>query len=311
MNDKKCLVLGGAGFIGSHVVDVLVNDGNEVTVFDRPNVSMNNLHQCIKDITIIHGDLNNPIDIESAVRETEVVYHFAATTLPSSSNQNPIYDVESNLISAIRLIEIALKNNVKKIIFASSGGTVYGLPKHLPITEEHPTEPICSYGITKLCIEKYLSLFYYLHGLPYTVLRIANPYGSRQSLENMQGVIPIFLNSLKNGSLIEIWGDGAVSRDYLHISDLVSATLKAGKSEVSNTVLNIGSGNAYSLIDILLIMERVTSIKPKIKYLPARKLDVPINYLDIRKAERMLNWRPNISLEDGIKKTWDWINSCQ
>lgn len=309
MNEIKCLVLGGAGFIGSHVVDALVRDGNNVTVFDRPNVSLENLSNSIGDIHLIQGDLCNPVDLEEAIHGNDVVYHFIATTLPGPSNQNPLYDVESNLVASLGLMENAVKAGVKKIVFASSGGTVYGIPQSLPITEEHPTEPICSYGITKLAIEKYLALFNHLHDLPYIVLRFGNPYGERQNTKSIQGVIPVFLGKMKNNDIIDIWGDGTVARDYFHISDLVTAVLKAGNLTRSHDILNIAGGNAYSLLDIAAVMEKVTGIKPQLRFLPGRKLDVPVNYLDIGKARRVLNWQPTVSLEDGIQKTWEWINT--
>jgi len=305
----KCLVIGGAGFIGSHVVDALVRDGNEVTVFDRPNISHENLIKSMDAIRILQGDLCNPVDIEEALRGQEVIYHFAATTLPESSNQNPIYDVESNLVAALGLMENALKTGVKKIIFASSGGTVYGIPQSLPISEQHATDPICSYGITKLAIEKYLALFNHLHNLPYVVLRFGNPYGERQRTDSAQGVIPVFLGKLKNNAVIDIWGDGTVARDYFHISDLVNAVLKAGTSHLKHGVFNIGGGAAYSLLEILSVIEKVTGIIPQLRYLPGRKLDVPVNFLDISGAKKVLDWKPTVSLDEGIKKTWEWINT--
>lgn len=306
MNGKKCLVLGGAGFIGSHVVDALVRNHNEVTVFDRPNISLENLNDSIDAIRILQGDLCNPFDIEEAVRGKEIIYHFAATTLPESSNQNPLYDVETNLVAALGLMENAIKANIQKIIFASSGGTVYGIPRTLPIAEDHSTDPICSYGITKLAIEKYLALFNHLNDLPYIILRFGNPYGDRQHKKSIQGVIPVFLNKLKKNDAIEIWGDGTVARDYFYISDLVDAVLKAGSSTLSNEIINISGGKPYSLMDILSIMDKITGIKPRVRFLPARKLDVPVNYLDITKANKILNWRPSVTLENGIMATWEW-----
>jgi len=305
----KCLVIGGAGFIGSHVVDALLQEGYEVTVFDRPNVNLANLTKSITSIRLLHGDLSNPKDVESAVEGMDTIFHFAATTLPASSNQNPIYDVETNLIATLGLIKQAVKQKIQKFIFASSGGTVYGIPRFLPITEEHPTDPICSYGITKLAIEKYLALHGHLNQLPFIILRFGNPYGERQRLDGQQGAIPVFIGKLKKDEPIEIWGDGSVARDYFHISDLVSAVLKAMHSDINRGVLNIASGKALSLLNIIDIMEKTVGIKPRLQFLPGRKLDVPINYLDIEKARKVLEWEPHVDIEEGIKKTWEWITT--
>lgn len=309
MTTWQCVVFGGAGFIGSHVVDALVQEGHDVTVFDRPNIALDNLNDSIEAINIIQGDLCNPRDVESAVKGKDIIFHFAATTLPASSNLNPVYDIETNLISTLSLIENALKYNVKKFIFASSGGTVYGIPQSLPISENHPTKPICAYGITKLTIEKYLHLFSHLHQLSYVVLRFGNPYGERQRLDRAQGAIPVFLEKLRKNGVIEIWGDGLVARDYFYISDLVSAVMKATISDLSGEVFNVGGGKPYTLLDILAIIEEETGIQPRLRLLPGRKFDVPVNYLDITKARRMLDWDPVVSLEEGIRRTWHWLNT--
>ena len=309
MSSKKCLVLGGAGFIGSHVVDALLQEGYEVTVFDRPNVNIDNLTKSITSIRLLHGDISNPKDVEYAVEGMDTIFHFAATTLPASSNQNPVYDIETNLIATIELIKTALKYRIKKFIFSSSGGTVYGIPRFLPITEEHPTDPICSYGITKLAIEKYLALYGHLSQLPFIILRFGNPYGERQRLDGQQGAIPVFLGKLKKNEVIEVWGDGSVARDYFHISDLVSAVLKAAASNLNRGTFNIAGGKALTLLDIIAVMEKMTGLRPRVQFLPCRKLDVPVNYLNIDKARKLLGWEPLVGIEEGIKKTWNWINT--
>jgi UDP-glucose 4-epimerase len=301
-------VLGGAGFIGSHVVDALIQEGYDVTVFDRPNIGLQNLNNSIGSVRFVQGDLCNPMDVEEVVKEKDIIFHFAGSTLPATSNQNPVYDVETNLVATIHLIETAVKYRVKKIIFASSGGTVYGIPKSLPIPETHPTDPICSYGITKLANEKYLSLFGHLHQLRYVVLRFGNPYGERQRLDNAQGVIPVFLGKLKKNQTIDIWGDGSVARDYFHISDLVSAVIKVTESKISGEIFNIAGGKVYTLLEILTVIEKVTGIKPRMRFLNKRRFDVPTNYLDITKARRLLDWKPIVSIEEGIQRTWHWVN---
>jgi len=175
----RCLVLGGAGFMGSHIVDALVARNHRVRIFDLPNISTHNLHQSMDSVEILGGDFNNVNDISQALEDIDVVVHLVSTTLPGPSNENPVYDVESNVIGTLNLLKQAVEKRVKKIIFSSSGGTVYGIPRFVPIPETHETNPVCSYGITKLTIEKHLALFHHLHNLDYTVLRLANPYGER------------------------------------------------------------------------------------------------------------------------------------
>ena len=307
----KCLVLGGAGFIGSHVVDALVEGGHEVRVFDRPNISTENLTSHLQDIQIVHGDFFNASDIASALDGMEIVIHLISTTLPGPSNENPIYDVESNVLSTLQLLDASVKGEVKKIIFASSGGTVYGMPERVPIPETHSTNPICSYGITKLMIEKYIQLYHHLYGLNYTILRLANPYGERQRLDNVQGLIAVLLGRLAKKRPVTIWGDGTVSRDYFYISDLVESFMMAIENISMKGIFNIASGKAISITEIIHTIERITGERFLVEQAPPRKLDVPINCLDISLSKKVLNWTPKVGLEDGIDRTWRWLKALE
>ena len=215
-----CLVLGGAGFIGSNIVAALVEKGHQVRIFDLPNISLHNLIECMNSIEFIAGDFNNSNDISAALKGIDVVVHLVCSTVPGPSNENPIYDAKTNILGTLNFLETALQESVKKVIFASSGGTVYGIPETLPISETHPTNPICSYGITKLAIEKYLGLFNHLYNLNYNVLRLGNVYGKGQRTDSVQGAVGVFLGKALSNEVIKIWGDGSVVRDYLFISDL-------------------------------------------------------------------------------------------
>jgi UDP-glucose 4-epimerase len=302
------LVMGGAGFIGSHIIDALVSKGHSVKIFDLPNIGKHNLLQCLDSVEIIEGDFSNIHELSHALTGVDVVIHLICTTVPGSSNENPVYDVDTNVIGTLNLLDEALRKGVKKIIFASSGGTVYGIPKHLPIPETHPTDPICSYGISKLTIEKYLALYQRLYGLDYTVLRLGNPYGERQRISGIQGAIAVFLGNLLFDRPVTIWGDGSVSRDYFHISDLVSAVMCVIEKSHSSKIFNIAGGDAYSLNEILVLMHEVTGKKPEIRYTPVRALDVPMSCLDISLAQRELGWKPLVSLKEGIAKSWEWLH---
>jgi UDP-glucose 4-epimerase len=307
----NCLVLGGAGFIGSHIVDALTARGHAVRVFDLPNISLENIKSHIGKIQIIHGDFNNISDISLALDDMDVVFHLASSTLPGPSNENPVYDVESNLVGTLNLLQKSVEKNIKKIIFPSSGGTIYGVPERLPISETHATNPICSYGITKLMIEKYILLFHHLYGINYTILRLGNPFGERQKIENVQGAVAVFLGKLSRKEPITIWGDGSVARDFFYISDLVESFVLAAENESLCGIFNIASGQAISVSQLVGTIEKLTGCEFIINYSAARKLDVPVNCLDIEKAENVLGWRPKVSLADGIMRMWRWLAAMQ
>lgn len=298
---RRCLVLGGCGFIGSHIVDALVAGGNEVAVFDKENVDSANIRHHGEKVSLILGDFTNASDLEHALIGVDALFHFVGTTMPKTSTENPVYDAESNIVATIRLLEAARAAGVRKVVFASSGGTVYGIPERLPISEEHPTRPVCAYGVSKLAVEKYLHLYHYLHGLDYTVLRIANAYGERQRLHGAQGLIPAFVQKIMGGEPIEIFGDGSVVRDYVHSEDIARACLLAlSESGDAPRVINIGSGVGTSILDMVEIFRKASGREVVVKHLPSRRIDVPANILDCSLAKKVLGWSPRVSLEQGV-----------
>jgi UDP-glucose 4-epimerase len=311
-NPKRCLVLGGRGFIGSHLVDALLGQGYVVRCFDRPNIqSLSALCLESSNFELYEGDISCESDVEIALKDCEICYHLVSTTLPKSSNADPIFDVESNVLGTIRLLNHAVKLGLKKIIFVSSGGTVYGIPTQFPISESHATEPICSYGITKLTIEKYLQLFNHLYGLDYAVLRLANPFGERQRTHASQGAIAVFLNKVLHNERIEIWGDGSIVRDYIHIADVVDALLLALPPSNAEHVFNIGAGQGHSLNEAIDLIEKVTGKKSIRTYLPSRVFDVSRSVLCIARANKSLGWSPKINFEEGLLRFSTWIQHSQ
>lgn len=305
----KALVIGGNGFIGTHLVSALQKEGVEVRVFDR---FPSKYAEPKSTVEYIIGDLGNHGALNEIVNGVDWVFHLAYTTLPKTSNDDPIYDVRSNLIDTIQLLQECNKAAVSKVVFVSSGGTVYGVPQQIPIREDHPTEPYCSYGITKLAIEKYLHLFYHLNKLDYVVLRVSNPYGEGQNPHGKQGAMGVFLGRVAQGESINIWGDGEVVRDYIYIEDVVSALIASAKYKAKDDqprVFNIGSGKGYSLNELVAEIRSVVDREVKVEYTPARALDVPANVLDISLAVKQLQWRPMVELKDGIKRSWGWIKS--
>jgi UDP-glucose 4-epimerase len=302
----KCVVIGGGGFIGSHLCEALLANGHEVRVFDRPEARF--LVEVERaGASIYAGNFLNQVDIWNVLPNSDVVYHLVSATVPQTSNDNPILDVEANILGTLRLLDAAREAQVKNIVFASSGGTVYGIPKEIPIKEIHPTDPTSSYGITKLMIEKYLYLYSTLYGLNYCVLRIANAYGERQPVTGTQGVIGAFLNKALHNSEITVWGDGSIMRDYIYIDDIVSALIKAGTYNGEPRIFNIGAGKGHSVNDIINILEQVIR-RPLIKnYMPGRVFDIPVNVLDISRAIKYLHWQPTIGIMEGISRTFEWM----
>lgn len=304
----KCLVLGGGGFIGSHLSKALLEQGHAIRIFERPNLKPAGILPGGKDLEWLEGDFLNERDIGQAVAGCEVIFHLISTTISNSSNKNPVYDVESNLVSTLHLLEAARNAGVRQVIFASSGGTVYGVPQEVPIKETHPTDPICSYGISKLAIEKYLHLYHAMHGLDYRILRIGNPYGEGQRTMASQGAVAVFLYKALNDEVIEIWGDGSVTRDYIYVGDVVQAFLKAMRSSGEHRFFNIGSGEGRSLNELIGAIESLVGRPVTRRFLPARAFDVPTNVLDISRAKAFLDWQPKTSFYDGLSQTLKWLD---
>lgn len=301
----KVLVLGGFGFIGAHVVGLLLARGHRVRVLERPG---RRPHELVlpdwKDVELVKGDFLDPEALSAALQGVEAVIHLVCTVLPEQSNEDPMYDVESNVVGTVRMLSLARRHRVRKVVFSSSGGIVYGRAQSIPIVEDHRTEPRCSYGITKLAVEKYLELYRQRGDLDYTVLRCSNPYGEGQDGHRPQGAVGVFLSRLKEGKPISVWGDGLVIRDYVYVKDLAEAFVLATEIDTASRVFNVGSGTGISLNELIKIMADVTGVEAEVTYGPARSLDVPVNVLDVSRARRELGWMSRTGLADGIRKTW-------
>jgi len=298
----KCLVIGGNGFLGSDLCKNLLSQKYDVRVFDRPVKEKKTLPS---EVEWYEGDFTNETDVEAAIDGSDVIFHLVSTTFPKSSNDNPVYDVESNVVGTIVMLSLAVKHGIRKIIFTSSGGAVYGVPESDLINELHPTNPICSYGISKLAIEKYLHLFHEMHGLEYAVLRISNPYGEGQRIHSLQGAIGVFVGRVMSNQVVEIWGDGEVVRDYIHVSDVSDSLIKAMLYSGNVRVFNIGSGLGVSLNQLLEVIEGVVHLDVRRVYQASRGVDVPINVLDCTRAKNELNWSMSLPLEEGVRRVVD------
>lgn len=305
----KGLILGGGGFIGSHICDALVGEGWEVRVFERPFRRRDNVAHLIGRVSWFEGDFSNSSDIAAALDGIDVVFHLISTTIPKTSNENPLYDLTSNVCATLSFLNEAVRAGVKKIVFMSSGGTVYGIPTEIPIPESHQTEPVCAYGIHKLAIEKYLALYSRNYGLDYAVIRLSNPYGPRMNPLSAQGAIPVFMYRALKGQNIEIWGDGSIVRDYLYITDVARAVCALASYSGGEKIFNIGSGIGMSLNDVLKGIEDVIGAKLDIRYTESRKFDVPANVLDIARVMNEIAWSPQIDFKEGLRRTYDFLKS--
>ena len=305
---KNILITGGNGFIASHLVDILAASGHKVTVLDvypRPYDSLpqgvNFVQGTLQDIHLVRRTLED--------HRIELVYHAAWANIHETALKDPVADVQTNLVASINLLSACQDTGVKRVIYLSSGGTVYGLPKHIPIPENHPTNPINAYGITKLTVEKYLHMFHHLYGLEYTILRPSVPYGPRQNPFHHQGVVTVFIYKALIQEPITIFGDGEVVRDYFYIGDLTRA-LETSKDLVfdpSNNTFNLGGMQPHSLNELVKKIESALDKKMLVNHEPARKFDVPHILLDTSLAQASLNWKPAVSLEEGIQRTADWL----
>ena len=247
------------------------------------------------------GDLAKPETFKKALEKVDMVFHLASSVVPKSSNDDVIADVSVNLIGSLHLLEQARLAGIKKLIFVSSGGAVYGIPESLPIAETHPTQPLSSYGIVKLAIEKYLYLYQRLYGLDYCVLRVSNVYGNMAPANRDFGAIDNFVQKAKNNESIEIWGDGSIIRDYIHVDDVVEALLLVMTYSGPEKIFNIGSGTGVSLNELITLIEAELNQKVSVNYLSGRSVDVPANILDISLVQKTLRWTPKIKLKQGIR----------
>lgn len=303
------LLIGGCGFIGSHVADSLLGRGLKVRVFDRRPEA---LRPPLAGVDYVIGDFSDASLIYEAMSGVDAVIHLASTTVPATSNLDPVADIKGNLVATVQLLEVMRATEVRKLVYLSSGGTVYGIPETEVVPETHPLRPISSYGIVKVAIENYLFMEHKLHGLQHVVLRASNPYGPRQGHTGVQGIIGTHLWRTARGESVEIWGDGSVVRDFIHVRDLAELCATAVQSDAVGCY-NAGSGTGASVAQIVDSISRTVKKSGGIPmvpvYKPGRSLDVPRIVLDITRARRDFDWVPTVGLDEGIAESWQWVQS--
>lgn len=303
----KVLITGGNGFLGSSLASGLRAEDVSVRVLDpappREDVDWS-------DIEYTRGGLADQAQLVAALDGVKCVYHLASSTVPSTSNLDPVRDVTDNLLGSLNLIAAMREAGVRRIVFFSSGGTVYGDPDVVPVPVEHPLRPISSYGVVKVAIEQYLMMYWRLGQLDPLILRPSNPYGPRQSTAGIQGAISAFLGKALNGGTVKIWGDGGIVRDYIYVDDLVRLAVKAGLSSHVGTY-NAGSGTGHSLNQICEQISQLTGKPLQVEHESRRNFDVSRIVLDIEETQRRFAWVPEVSLADGIGRTWRALQPIQ
>jgi UDP-glucose 4-epimerase len=306
----KILVTGGAGFIGSHVVDLFVSKGYEVVIVDDLSTGrVSNLNPAAKfyQLDIRDPKLRDVFDVE----RPDFISHHAAQMDVRRSVAQPLFDADVNILGSINLIECAREFEVRHFVYISTGGAVYGEPEKLPCDETHPINPICQYGASKHTVEHYLYMYNVNYGLQYTVLRYPNVFGPRQDPHGEAGVVAIFTGRMLLDEQVMIYGDGEQTRDFVFVGDCARANYLALTVEHSPGIYNIGWGRPTSINEIFTNLAKITNYTQPVQYGPAKVGETRHIYLDASKADRDLGWSPAVSLEDGLKETVEYFRTSE
>ncbi|NBJ81146.1 NAD-dependent epimerase/dehydratase family protein [bacterium 1XD42-94] len=305
----RIMILGAAGFIGTNLTEKISSaNGDVITLVDKD-------WSALKRLSTLQRDLVNRKQIK-LVMETgfdellegqDIIYHLISTTVPTTSNYHIPQEISDNVELMSRFLESCVKCGVKRVIFLSSGGTVYGIDHRCPLKEGMETNPINSYGVQKVMNEKLLYLYQYMHGLDYRIIRLSNPFGPYQKPNGILGAVTTFTYKALKGEEILVYGDGSVVRDYIYIDDAVKAIVAIGSSEGKERLYNVGRGIGTSINQLLEIIGETLGITLKVRYVQGRPVDVPVNYLDISKYEKYFGKLNPISLQEGIRKTAEFM----
>lgn len=295
----QVLVTGGAGFIGSHIVDLLVQEKHQVAVVD--NLVTGKRENLNSEATFYEmGICSRDLEEVFAKEKPEAVIHLAAQATVPRAVENPLYDAEINISGTINLLEMMRRFSVRKIVYSSSAA-IYGNPVELPVKEDHPLVPVSPYGLSKYVAEEYINLYRRMYGIEFSILRYANVYGPRQTLEGEAGVVTIFVNKIKEGASLVINGDGRHTRDFVYVLDVAAANLKALETG-QETVVNISTGKEISLKTLTEILAQASGKSVEVVYGPERPGDIVYSSLDAAKAQQCLGWTATTSLEEGMKQ---------
>lgn len=302
---SACLVIGGNGFIGSHLVDELAARGHEVSVLDR--FSGDRVAYRAPGVRRLIGDFLNRADLAAAVRGQEYVFHFLSTTTPASAEDDPTLDVRTNVLASIELFQLAVDAGVARVFFGSTGGAIYGDQDVALMREDLAPRPVSPYAIGKLTIEGYLRYFRRKHGLDSVTFRISNPYGGRQGPNKRQGVIPIFLHELASGRPLTVFGDGSMERDFIAVGDAVRMMADVADGRPRHDVYNIGSGQGTTIAELLDVIAETTGRRVDVERRPMPSTFVDRVVLDTARFRAEFGDPLLIPLADGVRAVWDDI----
>lgn len=303
----RCAVLGGAGFLGRHIGRAMAAEGMAVWSVDRVLPEPGSAPWLAGAVEADCFDLAAWWD---AVGSADVIVHLASSTVPATASEDPVQDAQVNLVGTLRLLQALRQRNARpRLLFASSGGAVYGRPQFVPLAESHPTMPMGAYGATKLAIEHHLRIEESQHGLPCRILRLSNPYGEWQRPHGVQGVIAVFAHRALHGQPLDVWGDGSVVRDFVYAADVGSAFVNAVRHEGPSRIFNIGGGTGHSVNDIISTLEGLLGQTVERRVFPARPFDPPVNVLDIERARDELGWAPTMAFEEGVSMSVQWLRT--
>lgn len=304
-------IWGAAGFIGTNLTVRLAQEPtNHITIIDKEKIFFKDIVDMhLANVEIGIADFSNDMNFDKYLKNQDIIYHLVSTTVPATSNKNIFQELSTNIGFSVNLLEACVRCNVQKVVFVSSGGTVYGRKVICPISEETILNPINAYGLQKVTVEKLLYLYNYMYGLDYRIIRFANPYGPFQRPNGIQGVVTTFTYRAIKNETIFVYGDGSVVRDYIYISDAIDAMLNIVNGDAPYKIFNIGCGYGTSINDVLNIIKNVIGKDLHVVYMSGRTVDVPENYLDISRYECYYGKLNCSSLEHGICKTAEFLQA--
>ena len=306
MKSMKIAVTGGAGFIGSHLVDYLIEQGHEVTIIDDLTIGSKknvNKKSYFQKVSIQSPGIRKIFE----KKKYQYIFHLAAQKSVIQSLTDPINDAEQNILGSLNILETIRELQPScHMIFFSTGGAIYGDTKIMPTREKHPAQPSSPYGIAKHAVEQYLDFYKKIHGISSTVLRCANVYGPRQDPKGEAGVVAIFMNMIHKGKTPRVNGNGRQTRDFIYVKDVVRACARTLQKKTQAT-LNLGTGTETSVKNLLREIKKISGFRGKLQYGPTIRGEQQRSCLDNRLAKKLLGWKPRYTLEQGLRETWEWF----